>query len=83
METATRLHDITKRYNVPLIINDRVDVAIASGAEGVHLGQDDMCKHFIYESLRHGVTDYGYDSNNGCQEDTEQRCHCWDQRIHC
>jgi len=43
VETATKLHDITKRYNVPLIINDRVDVAIASGAEGVHLGQDDMC----------------------------------------
>ncbi|GAM35702.1 thiamine-phosphate dipyrophosphorylase [Talaromyces pinophilus] len=42
VETATKLHDITKRYNVPLIINDRVDVAIASGAEGVHLGQDDM-----------------------------------------
>jgi thiamine-phosphate diphosphorylase/hydroxyethylthiazole kinase len=49
VETATKLHDITKQYNVPLIINDRVDVAIASGAEGVHLGQDDMCKHFICE----------------------------------
>jgi thiamine-phosphate diphosphorylase/hydroxyethylthiazole kinase len=45
VETATKLHDITKRYNVPLIINDRVDVAIASGADGVHLGQDDMCKY--------------------------------------
>ncbi|KAL1988482.1 hypothetical protein VTN96DRAFT_9537 [Rasamsonia emersonii] len=42
VETAKKLHAITQRYNVPLIINDRVDVAIASGAEGVHLGQDDM-----------------------------------------
>lgn len=42
MDTAKKLHAITQRYNVPLIINDRVDVAIASGAEGVHLGQDDM-----------------------------------------
>lgn len=41
---AKKLHEITKRYNVPLIINDRVDVAVASGAEGVHLGQDDMSK---------------------------------------
>jgi thiamine-phosphate diphosphorylase/hydroxyethylthiazole kinase len=42
VETAKKLHAITQRYNVPLIINDRVDVALASGAEGVHLGQDDM-----------------------------------------
>ncbi|PGH08982.1 hydroxyethylthiazole kinase [Blastomyces parvus] len=42
IDTAKRLHDITKKYNVPLIINDRVDVALAVGAEGVHLGQDDM-----------------------------------------
>ena len=40
--TAERLHRITRAYNVPLIINDRVDVALAVGAEGVHLGQDDM-----------------------------------------
>ncbi|KAH6897639.1 thiamine biosynthetic bifunctional enzyme, partial [Coprinopsis sp. MPI-PUGE-AT-0042] len=30
------------KYNVPLIINDRVDVALVVGAAGVHLGQDDM-----------------------------------------
>ncbi|KGY15062.1 hydroxyethylthiazole kinase [Paracoccidioides brasiliensis Pb03] len=42
IETAKKLHEITKAYNVPLIINDRVDVALVVGAEGVHLGQDDM-----------------------------------------
>lgn len=42
IETARKLHEITKAYNVPLLINDRVDVALAAGAEGVHLGQDDM-----------------------------------------
>lgn len=42
VETARRLHAVTKRYNVPLLINDRVDVALAVGCEGVHLGQNDM-----------------------------------------
>ena len=42
VSTAARLHEITKRHAVPLLINDRVDVALAVGAEGVHLGQDDM-----------------------------------------
>ncbi|KAK2740081.1 hypothetical protein FQN55_009030 [Onygenales sp. PD_40] len=41
ISTATKLHEITKKYNVPLIINDRIDVALAVGAEGVHIGQDD------------------------------------------
>ncbi|ODM21147.1 hypothetical protein SI65_04200 [Aspergillus cristatus] len=42
VETAKKLHRITRAYNVPLLINDRVDVALAAGVEGVHLGQDDM-----------------------------------------
>lgn len=42
IETAKKLHKITRAYDVPLLINDRVDVAVAVGAEGVHLGQDDM-----------------------------------------
>ena len=29
-------------FNVPLVINDRIDVALAAGADGVHVGQDDM-----------------------------------------
>lgn len=40
--TAKRLHKLTRTHNVPLLINDRVDVALAVGCEGVHLGQDDM-----------------------------------------
>lgn len=42
ISTARRLHRITRTHNVPLLINDRVDVALAVGCEGVHLGQDDM-----------------------------------------
>ncbi|KAI1842644.1 hypothetical protein JX266_011106 [Neoarthrinium moseri] len=40
--TARRLHAITQKYGVPLLINDRVDVAQAVGCEGVHIGQDDI-----------------------------------------
>lgn len=37
-----RLRAITKKHNVPLLINDHVGVAQAVGADGVHLGQEDM-----------------------------------------
>ena len=42
IELAKKVHILTKKYNVPLIIDDRIDVAIAVGSEGVHLGQEDM-----------------------------------------
>ena len=42
LELAANVHEITARYKVPLIIDDRVDVALAIGAEGVHVGQTDM-----------------------------------------
>ena len=42
IKIAEKVHNITKKYNVPLIIDDRVDVALAVDAEGVHLGQSDM-----------------------------------------
>ena len=42
MDLAIATHEITARYGIPLIIDDRVDVALAIGAEGVHVGQSDM-----------------------------------------
>ena len=39
---ALKVKEITTKYNIPLIINDRVDVALAIDAEGVHVGQSDM-----------------------------------------
>ncbi len=39
---AQKVHRLTQKYNVPLIIDDRMDVAMAMGAEGVHLGQSDL-----------------------------------------
>ena len=42
IDLANKVHTLTKKYNVPLIIDDRVDVALAIDAEGVHVGQSDM-----------------------------------------
>ncbi|CAH1606421.1 Thiamine-phosphate synthase [Vibrio jasicida] len=42
IERAKAVKDILKDTDVPLIINDRVDVALAVDADGVHLGQSDM-----------------------------------------
>ena len=39
---AEKVHKLTKKYNVPLIIDDRVDVALAIDAEGVHVGASDV-----------------------------------------
>ena len=42
LEEAKKVKAITERFGVPLIINDNVEVAIRSGADGVHVGQSDM-----------------------------------------
>lgn len=39
---ALKVKEITTKYNIPLIINDRVDIALAIDADGVHVGQSDM-----------------------------------------
>jgi thiamine-phosphate pyrophosphorylase len=40
--TALRVKAVTEKYGVPLIINDRLDIALAANADGVHLGQSDL-----------------------------------------
>lgn len=42
IKSAKEIKKICKKYNVPLIINDNVEVAKAVDADGVHIGQDDM-----------------------------------------
>jgi thiamine-phosphate pyrophosphorylase len=39
---AKEVKEVTDKYNIPLIINDRLDIALAVDAAGVHLGQSDM-----------------------------------------
>ena len=41
-ELATKVKDITDKYHIPLIIDDRVDVCLAVNASGVHIGADEL-----------------------------------------
>ncbi|WP_092560348.1 thiamine phosphate synthase [Anaeromicropila populeti] len=50
-ELALRIKKITKKYKVPLIINDRVDIALAVDAEGVHVGQNDLPARVVRQIL--------------------------------
>ena len=42
LEKARSLIALCHKYNVSLLVNDRIDIALLSGADGVHLGQDDI-----------------------------------------
>ena len=42
MRLAEKVKQVTDRYNIPLIIDDRVDIAMAVDAAGVHVGQSDI-----------------------------------------
>lgn len=42
IDLADKVHTLTKEFGVPLIIDDRVDVMLATDAEGVHVGAEDM-----------------------------------------
>lgn len=51
---ALRLKDLLQPYNIPLIINDRVDIALAVNADGVHVGQNDMPYSILKDILPKG-----------------------------
>lgn len=42
LQLAIKVKEITSRYHIPLIINDRLDIALAVDADGLHVGQDDL-----------------------------------------
>ncbi|HIP86189.1 MAG TPA: thiamine phosphate synthase, partial [Aquifex sp.] len=50
-EELLQLRELTKRYNVPLIVNDRIDLALAVDADGVHIGQDDLPAEVVRKIL--------------------------------
>lgn len=41
-EESSRLKELCHKFDVPLIINDRIDIALSIDADGIHLGQNDM-----------------------------------------
>ncbi|WP_048812502.1 thiamine phosphate synthase [Methanobrevibacter ruminantium] len=57
---ALKAKEITEKYNVPLIVNDRIDIALAVKSDGVHIGQDDMpakvAREIIGEEMILGVS---------------------------
>lgn len=42
LRKAKLLKELAKKYDIPLIINDHIDVALAVDADGIHIGQDDL-----------------------------------------
>lgn len=51
LEKALRLRVLTKKYDAKLIINDRVDIAMLSNADGVHVGQSDIDAKSVRELI--------------------------------
>ncbi len=51
LKEAGEIAELCRRYGVPLFINDNVEVAIACGADGVHVGQNDMAAAKVREKV--------------------------------
>lgn len=51
LEEAKEIKELCKKYQVPFVINDNVDIALAMDADGVHVGQSDMEAGAVREKL--------------------------------
>lgn len=67
------MSELTKEYGAKLFINDRVDIALAVGADGVHLGQDSIPAHAVRkiagDKLLVGVSTHGIDEAIEAEKD--------------
>ena len=69
--TARAIKKALAPLRVPLVINDRVDVALAAGADGVHVGQDDMAVEDVRKILgRDAICSCGNNSSGIGSVDT-------------
>lgn len=74
LQEAKEMKILCKQYNVPFVINDNIEIAIKSNADGVHIGQDDMDvakarallgKDKIVGVTAHNVEEATYAEKNG------------------
>lgn len=54
LELAREIKGITDKHGIPYVINDKVEVAMAVGADGVHVGQDDMAPEDVRKIIGSG-----------------------------
>jgi thiamine-phosphate pyrophosphorylase len=73
LNMAYIMRDLTKQYNARLFINDRADIALAVGADGVHLGQNNIPAHAVRKisgnKLLIGVSTHGIDEATEAEKD--------------
>lgn len=55
LQEAKEIHALCRRYGVPFIVNDNVEVAAACGAEGIHVGQEDMAAGDVRRRVGDGM----------------------------
>lgn len=55
LREAREIHALCRQYGVPFIVNDNVEVAVACGAEGVHVGQEDMAAGDVRRRVGDGM----------------------------
>ena len=73
IDESLAIRSLLARHGIPLIINDRVDVALAVKADGIHLGQKDMpcrmARQIIPESMIVGISVESLDDAIAAQKD--------------
>lgn len=71
LRSAMRLKEVTDRYNIPLIINDNLQVAIQANAFGIHVGCNDIPPTAIHKTW-HSCQSIGYSVESLYQLQTEE-----------
>jgi len=72
IEEAKKISVLCRQYNTPFIVNDNVNVAIASNADGIHIGQEDMglkdVRKIVGESMIIGISAHTVEEAKFAQE---------------